>query len=385
MERIYAFTDESGAFGWDFNKPGVSTHFVITAIIVRESKLFELRDSIEDIRKKYFQTGEMKSSKVGKKFSLRKRIIADLLPLPFNIFSVVIDKRLLLENPGLKYKKSFYKFLNYIVHKELRKAFPLVTIVADEIGGSDYMQSFSKYVLERQDPPNLFGESTFLFQNSKNDVIIQLADFMSGTIARWYEESCKEEDGNTIRRMLDKNIIRIELYPKTISSFYVDNSAITEEYDKTIAVLCFKQAIDFINKYEDSEDEEIQEQLIVLKYLLFRFMNNDLRTYIPTKELKNHLRFAGFSDMSTQTFRRKIIGNLRDNGVIISGSSSKKGYKIPAKESELFDFINHGTSIIMPMLHRLRMCRDLIKLGTDNELDLFDKTEYSSLKKYFDE
>lgn len=385
MERIYAFTDESGAFGWDFNKPGVSTHFVITAIIVRESKLFELRDSIEDIRKKYFQTGEMKSSKVGKKFSLRKRIIADLLPLPFNIFSVVIDKRLLLENPGLKYKKSFYKFLNNIVHKELRKAFPLVTIVADEIGGSDYMQSFSKYVLERQDPPNLFGESTFLFQNSKNDVIIQLADFMSGTIARWYEESCKEEDGNTIRRMLDKNIIRIELYPKTISSFYVDNSAITEEYDKTIAVLCFKQAIDFINKYEDSEDEEIQEQLIVLKYLLFRFMNNDLRTYIPTKELKNHLRFAGFSDMSTQTFRRKIIGNLRDNGVIISGSSSKKGYKIPAKESELFDFINHGTSIIMPMLHRLRMCRDLIKLGTDNELDLFDKTEYSSLKKYFDE
>lgn len=89
--------------------------------------------------------------------------------------------------------------------------------------------------------------------------------------------------------------------------------------------------------------------------------------------------------MSTQAFRTRVIGKLRDSGVIISGSSAKKGYKIPTKESELFDFINHGTSIIMPMLERLKKCRDLIKLGTDNELDLFDKTEYQSLKKYFDD
>ena len=64
---------------------------------------------------------------------------------------------------------------------------------------------------------------------------------------------------------------------------------------------------------------------------------------------------------------------------------NKKGYKIPAKEAELFDFINHGTTIIMPMLARLKKCRDIVKLGTANKIDLFDKTEYSSLKKYFDD
>ena len=114
-------------------------------------------------------------------------------------------------------------------------------------------------------------------------------------------------------------------------------------------------------------------------------MNNDLRDYIPTRELKKQLEYTEYADISTQTFRTKIIGKLRDSGVIISGSSAKKGYKIPAKESELFDFINHGTMIIMPMLERLKKCRDLVKLGTANELDLFDKTEYSSLKKYFDD
>ena len=35
VERVYAFTDESGAFGWDIENPNVSTHFIITAIIVK--------------------------------------------------------------------------------------------------------------------------------------------------------------------------------------------------------------------------------------------------------------------------------------------------------------------------------------------------------------
>ena len=89
--------------------------------------------------------------------------------------------------------------------------------------------------------------------------------------------------------------------------------------------------------------------------------------------------------MSTQAFRTKIIGGLRDKGVIISGSSAKKGYKIPSNTNELYDFINHGTSIIIPMLERLKKCRDIIKLGTLNQVDLFEKTEYAALKKYFDD
>lgn len=42
MERIYAFTDESGAFGWDLENENVSTHFLITAILVEESDLYSL-------------------------------------------------------------------------------------------------------------------------------------------------------------------------------------------------------------------------------------------------------------------------------------------------------------------------------------------------------
>lgn len=381
-ERVYAYTDESGAFGWDLENPNVSTHFVITAIIVQESELQALKGSVENIRKKHFQTGEMKSSHVGGNHNRRKRILADLMPLPFHIFSIVFDKKELMAYPGLRYKKSFYKFMNNIVHKELRHAFSCLTVVADEIGGSEYMKSFSRYVESRQDMRSLFGEAAFMFDNSNNNILIQLADFICGTIALEYDIHRKKSSTFSFCKMIEKKITRIELYPKSYKTYIVETSALAKGYDKLIATLCLKQAVEFINSNSDSEDEEIQAQIIVLKYLLFRFMNNDLRSYIPTKELIKQLAHTNYSEISTRAFRTNIIAKLRDSGVIIS--SAKKGYKIPATEVELLDFINHGTTIIMPMLARLKKCRDLVKLGTLNELDLFDRTEYSSLKKYFD-
>ena len=383
MERIYAITDESGAFGWDLDNQNVSTHFIITAVLVRESQLEYVKEQLEVIRKKHFQTGEMKSSKIGHNHERRKRILAELLSLPFNLLPVIIDKVGLLDMPGLRYKQSFYKFMNNIVHKELRQAFGKLTIVADEIGGSDYMKSFSEYVKKREDIPTLLGEADFFFQNSENNVLVQLADVMSGTFSYVYDLHKKSVDTLYFKQQLEKKITRIELYPKTYATYTVGSSALAKEYDKDIAEICFKSVVDFIEKHRGIEDVDTQAQIVVLKYLLFRFMNNDLRKYISTKELKQQLVNMKIGEISTQKFRMQIIAKLRDEGVVIASSS--KGYKIPSKQSELYDFINHGTSIIMPMLGRLRTCRDLIKLGTINKLDLFDNTEYSSLKKYFDD
>ena len=380
MERIYAFTDESGAFGWDLENSHVSRYFIVSAILVKEHDLDELRVSVEDIRKKFFQTGEMKSSKIGGNIDRRKRVLGQLLSLPFSIFAIVFDKRQMIEYKGLHYKQSFYKFLNNVVHKELRRAFKTLTICADEIGGSEYMQSFSQYVKNKSDIPNLFGEAEFYFANSHNDILIQLADLICGSIARKYNNPDEEYD---FCYMLNRKISRIEMYPKTYESYQLDSSALSENYDKHIAEICLKQVVEFINKYTDSDDEQKSAQIIVLKYMLFRFMNNDLRKYIPTRELMGQLATTEYQISSTQMFRNKIIGNLRDNGVIIASSS--KGYKIPSKESEIYDFINHGTSIIIPMLERLKKCRDLIKLGSANELDVFDHSEYRTLRKYFDE
>lgn len=332
MERVYAFTDEYGAFGWEIDNPDVSTHFIITAIIVQEANVEMYRQGVEQVRKKHFQTGEIKSSKVGKTHERRKRILADLSSLPFSIFSVCIDKRKCLENmnsKGLQYKKVFYKFMNNIVHKELRRAYKRITIIADEIGSNEYMQSFCQYVINHQDVPNLWGDADFSFQNSKDDVGLQVADFISGTLAYMFD--AHKTSGNTPNylEILRSQLIRVELYPKTYENYIREKSAIAEDYDETIAKLCFAQAVKFIEHHSDDDNPEVQAQIIVLKYMLFRFINNDTRGYIYTSELKEQLSNTDFNNISIATFRMRIIGKLRDKGVI--NSKFLKGVQVAIK------------------------------------------------------
>lgn len=91
MERMYAFTDEYGAFGYDLDNPNVSTHFIITAVIVRESDLETYTAGAEAIRKKYFQTGEIKSSKLGpEKHHRRMLILQDISALPMHFLTICI-------------------------------------------------------------------------------------------------------------------------------------------------------------------------------------------------------------------------------------------------------------------------------------------------------
>ena len=250
------------------------------------------------------------------------------------------------------------------------------------MGSCDYMKSFCQYVSRHQDQANLLGEANFQFAKSNHDVRIQIADFISGTLARVYDDHKKSEHASEYLDVLKQNIIRISMYPMSYKNYDISKSPIAKDYDEDIARLCFERAVTFISNNQQEDDPVVKVQVVVLKYLLFRFMNNDTRGYIYTHELLAHIRNTALGDMKEQTFRTKIIGKLRDKGVIIA--SSTKGYKIPSKTSELRDFIKHDAKIVFPMLSRLKKCRDLVKLSTVNGLDLLDDTEFSELKAYFD-
>lgn len=379
----YAFVDEFGAFGYDFSNSGCTTHFIISAIIVDRDNLPIVANGVSAIRQKYFQQGEIKSSKIGKNHKRRITIINELKQLPFQIFAFVCDKQKVYENSGLRFKKSFYKFLNNIVYQELRIAYSNLAITADEIGNNDYLQSFAEYVKSKEIPLDLFDNSQFRFENSKYNVILQLADVISGSLAYHYDERKKlDAEGYNYISILGDKILRIKVFPETFETFNVNQNDHNPEYNPEIADICYRKAKYFIEINSKTEDVETKQQIAILNYLLFRFMNKSPRKYIPTKELINQLVYLGYEKMSLQTFRNKIIAKLRDNEVIISSSTG--GYKIPSTEKELYDFVNHGKSIIMPMISRLKTCNDVIRMGTDGKINLFEKAEYNSLSKMFE-
>lgn len=150
-EEIFAFADEYGNNSFDFQSQG--THFIVSAVIATKSKLQQIEYEIEEIRKRYFQTGEIKSRNVANNHWRRTKILNDIVKSDFHIYSVVVDKRSLVTE-GFKYKQSFYKFLNGLVYRELYNSFPELQMTVDEHGDNDFMRGFKKYV-ENQHIPTI--------------------------------------------------------------------------------------------------------------------------------------------------------------------------------------------------------------------------------------
>lgn len=380
MERIYAFIDESGAFGWDLQNPSVSKYFILTAVIVEESKLKDVLQEADKIRLSFFQTGEMKSNKISKNFDRRAKVLTEISKLDCKFFPLICDKaKLANENfKGLQFKQTFYKFLNNIIDTELTKAYSKLTIVLDATGSNDFIESFKNYMKSKVILPDLFGESEIELRDSKSNALIQVADIISGTLQYVYDKSKNIPPEYDFLKIIEKQLIRIEIYPRTFENYNIETYALASEYDMEIANICFQRAKEFIYKNENKySDIDIKAQVLTLKYLLFRFMNNNSRGYISTKELIHHLNYCGIDQMSEYHFRTKIIGRLRDYDVIIA--SSPKGYKIPSNKQDLINFMEHNRTIILPMLSRLKRCRNLIQLGTKDKVDLFKETGFEKL------
>lgn len=60
-----AYIDECGSFGFDFTTEGASKYYILCAVVVEETKIAELHNAINEIKKNNgFANTELKSSKV---------------------------------------------------------------------------------------------------------------------------------------------------------------------------------------------------------------------------------------------------------------------------------------------------------------------------------
>jgi len=84
-------------------------------------------------------------------------------------------------------------------------------------------------------------------------------------------------------------------------------------------------------------------------------------------------------ELSKEQFATKVIGGLRDKGILIA--SGREGYKIPTSVKDLKGFINHGKGIVLPVLRRIEECRKAILLATTNDFDILNEPEFTKLKK----
>lgn len=379
ISNTIAFIDEFGTNSLDFGKKDVSSHFIITCILIEKSKIEKVREDIESVRKNNFQTGEIKSSGVGENHRRRLKILAELVKADFRILALIVDKRKLM-GEGFGYKPIFYKFLFGLIYNDLYKVFAQVDVHMDEHGGEQFMKGFIKYI-RKNHPPDLFTpENKIVFEKSKENILIQLADFICGSLARVYDETKKSEYSDNIIKLVRQKVEVLNFYPIDYDRFvyYYDSSdsRINPEIDE----LSIRRANHFIFNNQNNSDPTVQYQVKTLKLLrLYRQTINCFR-YVSTKEILEHLNYNSSEKVSEYFFRTNVIAKLRDKDVLIA--SSKNGYKLPVSKADLYDFINHGSTVILPMVNRIRKCVDLIKLATG--VELIEEEKYGELKKIID-
>jgi hypothetical protein len=374
MDNFVAYLDESGGHGFDFSKEGTSTHFVICAILIDEQSEAYISEEFNKIKSKYFPVSELKSSKLAKSDSNRRKILFDLEPLDFKYYCLIIDKRQILPDTGLQYKEVFYKFLYGILYNNLFRTFRNLSIIADEMISDEFLKGFKNYV-QKNHAVDLFHQSKFDFKNGKHTVLLQLADLIGGTINRNYSG----KSTISIKDYLPNKFLGEIIWPQNYKPFTVDESEIVDEYKEIIANLALLRIESYLNKNTNSKEPNIKKRVYFLNYIKSIYLYNSKTRFIYTDEIVRHIENLTGDKVKEQYFRQQIIGPLRTEGVLISSNSN--GYKVPCSTSDIYSFFNLSSRIIHPMLERLKTAQIALTQATNGKLNILDKPEYEYLKK----
>ena len=208
--RRFAFIDEAGSFGFDFDKQDVQSFYIVCAVIVNEDHIPEIERKVEEIRKYRFGGGEMKSKNIGNNHTKRTTVFADLLAMDFSILFLIADKRKFAEQSPLKdYKQSFIKYLHQKLYEAMYSSFPKLSIIEDEHGTSEFQAGYKKYVQAHRHEYNLLEDYNFDFVNSKNSNIVQIADILAGSALHRLEDNSYPD----VFRIFKGSIIDIIRFP----------------------------------------------------------------------------------------------------------------------------------------------------------------------------
>jgi hypothetical protein len=372
-----AFIDECGSFGFDFCKEGVSTHYVVCAVIVNNKDIGGIEQKIEEIQRNKFGGSEMKSSSISNNHHRRINILTELLMLDFSLIILIADKQAFHENsPLTKYKGTFVKYLHRLLYDSMYCAYPKLKIVEDEYGTSEFQKGYRQYIRTNRPALNLFDDYDFDYVDSKNSNIVQIADIIAGSVMQHIIDT----NAPDALKLFQSRIRDVICFPKV---FTPKSEKIGDDsyYDAQIYNLAHKRALNYIEQNRNDLSEEVRLRSLFLRLLLFSAENFGESQYIYAGKIVQELSDLSETKVTRDFLYRRIVAKLRDEDVLIASSSH--GYKIPTCTEDIRTYIAQTDTVVSPMLARIGKCRSLIFKETDGKLDILNAAEFQGYKRYF--
>lgn len=366
MQKILAFIDESG--DPRFNE-GASERLEFSSILIEEDKKEEIVAQLSKIQKELNLT-EFKSSRIRTE-KRRIEILKELQKVEFRFINLSIEKRKVFgkwtSNP-----KVFYKYTQKILHTELHRLYENRSVTIDKFGNEQYQNSLKEY-LERNLQLELFGD-IIMIGSAKDEILIQLADLIAGT-HRLLRKN-KFEKSNEINELIISKELHTLIWPDDFQRFLLKN--IRKEQDKLIADISISYAERYIEEKKHISDNK--HRIMILEYLLFQIKHVNPYSYTYSNELIDWLKEYGIN-YSDEEFRKEIIGQLRDDGVVIA--SSRKGLKIPVTEEELNEYLNYTSGRYLTIMRRLKETYKTLNGTALGKLKIFESSEFDIHKELF--
>lgn len=372
-EKVFIYGDEFGTSTLKTNDVKNITHFIYTAIVIKESNLENALKVRNHISNTFFQGQIIKSSsKILRNIENRINAIEYLTSnLNFIVYAFVIDKeKLSKDKGGLRFKEVFCKYFQKIFLSQVNNNFNDFEIHMDNLINEKYQIELKNYL--NQNYQNNFFEK-YNISDDKEQPLIQLADLIAGSLGRVFNDSFKTERDDELINLLRPKIPDFIFFPPKEEqvSKAKENS---KEVDSEIYSIVRNDTENIIENENDIVITSIIENLLwnqkILPY-----------NYIQTFEIVNNIKQNTGKEISIENLRI-IIRDLRYKGVIIVSSSNKSGYKLAVNKSDVSIYFTHYLNYVIPMLKKVEIANNIFMNKTVG--DYIPLNEMNELKNLVD-
>lgn len=200
---MLVFIDDSGDPGFKPDK-GSSEFFVISLIIFDDEleaeksaiAIKELRRSLDfpdDMEFKFFKSSQ----------NVRERFLRSVIPFKFRIRSLVFDKSIIKSEELKQNRNSFYSYAIKTVLKH-NNSINNAKVKIDGSGDRVFRKSFLGYLRKHLNSEHKRIIKNCKLVDSRENVLIQMADMIVGSIRRSYDKS--KSDNIIYRNIIKKHI-----------------------------------------------------------------------------------------------------------------------------------------------------------------------------------
>ncbi|HEV2835512.1 MAG TPA: DUF3800 domain-containing protein [Pyrinomonadaceae bacterium] len=205
------FIDESGDPGLKIGL-GSSKYFIVALVAFDDRDEAQAADDrIALLRKEQGLSENFEFHFSNMRPAHRRLFLSAIASYDFFYFGIVINKAK-LTGPGFQFKDSFYKYACGLIFENAKPLLSNATVIVDGSGSRDFRRQLKNYLLRRlKDDYGKCLIKKVKTEDSDRNNLLQLADMVVGSIARFYSG---KKDSRDCRDISKHREIYVQFWPK---------------------------------------------------------------------------------------------------------------------------------------------------------------------------